>query len=167
MTPESKKLVLSLVTYPGTGRKGSPDDVLRHFGTDDGSALGLRLLLDAVKGQDATDVEMALIVAGTFGLTDEYLEPLIDLVSADWHYQHEDIVSLLAGLRTPRAVEALYGATQWVPDYLAFDDSRALAVKAVWGLARTPGPEAKDALTRLLGSDDDIVREQARARLGG
>jgi DNA-binding SARP family transcriptional activator len=38
----------------------------------------------------------------------------------------------------------------WVPDYLGRDDDRGHARKAVWGLAKAPGPEAERALRRLL-----------------
>ncbi|RST14149.1 hypothetical protein E2C00_18095 [Streptomyces sp. WAC05374] len=34
---------------------------------------------------------------------------------------------MLGKLRSPRTVPALVEATRWVPDYLDFDDNRALA----------------------------------------
>jgi hypothetical protein len=43
VTPEDRHVISSLVVVPGRGRQGSPEDVLRHFGTTDGCALGLRL----------------------------------------------------------------------------------------------------------------------------
>jgi HEAT repeat protein len=85
--------------------------------------------------------------------------------SANWHHKHEDAASALGKLRTPGAVDALYEMTQWVPEYLDFEESRALATKAIWALAGTPGPEAEQALTRLIGSDDEIVRVGAEAQL--
>lgn len=62
VTSEDRRVISSLVVVPGRGRRGSPEDVLRHFGTTDGRALGIRLLRDAVDHQDGLDVEMALIV---------------------------------------------------------------------------------------------------------
>jgi hypothetical protein len=59
----------------------------------------------------------------------------------------------------------LYHAAWWVPDYLDFDESRALAVKAIWALGGTPGAEAEQALERLLGAEGEVVREAARAQL--
>jgi hypothetical protein len=150
---------------PGRGRKGSPPDVLRRFGATDGRVLGDGLLRDAVMRQSAEDVEMALIVCATFGVTVDSLDLLVHLCSADWHYKHEDVVSALGELRQPAAVDALYHATQWIPEYLAYDESRALANKAIWVLGDTPGPEAEQALTHLLTSNDEIVREGAKAQL--
>lgn len=165
MTPEDRRVISSLVLVPGRGRRSSPEDVLRHFETMDGRALGIRLLRDAVDRHDGLDVEMALIVCATFGFTTDHLGLLVQLASADWHHKHEDVVSALGQLRSPRAVEALYQAAWWVPDYLDFDESRALAVKAIWALGGTPGAEAEQALKRLLSAEDEIVREAARTQL--
>lgn len=160
MTPEQRRLILSL-TETGSSR----EEFLRLFGAPDGCRLGLVLLRDAVAQRDALGVELALIVCFSFGFTADHLELLVELCSADWHRKHEDVVTALGQLRTPAAVDALYEATQWVPAYLDFDDSRALATKAVWALGGTPGDEAERALERLLGSESEIVREGARRQL--
>ena len=130
----------------------------------DGHALGLSLLADAVKREDGDDVEAALIACFVFGMTLDHLELLVLLASADWHRRHEDVASALDELRTPGAVGALYHLTQWVPEYLAWDEGRGLARKAVWGLARTPGPEATQALRLLLDDPDETVRGYAAKR---
>jgi hypothetical protein len=165
MSPDEQDLILGLVIVPGRGAKNSPEDVLRHFGTTDGSVLGLTLLRDAVRTRDAVDVECALIVCSTFGVTMDHLPLLLELTSSDWHFKHEDVVTELGRLRAPKAVDALYKATQWVPSYLEFDDSRALATKAIWALGGTPGDAAERALVRLLDSPNPILREGARDQL--
>ena len=68
------------------------------------------------------------------------------------------------GLRTPDAVEALFGATQWIPT-LEYDDSRALAVKAIWALGKIPGAEAENKLETLARSGDDILQKTAAEQL--
>jgi hypothetical protein len=160
---EDRAAVMSLVVVPGRGRRGSPDEVLRHFSATDGK--GLSLLRDAVDREDGLDVEMALIVCATFGFTMGHLDLLVRLARAGWHHKHEGVVAALGQLRAPAAVDALYHAAWWVPDYLDFDESRALAVKAIWALGGTPGDEAEQALTELVGVEDEIVREAARAQL--
>ncbi len=115
----------------------------------------------AVAERDGDQVEMALIVADRFGLSPACLEPLITLCSADWHHAHEGVVSALGTLRSPASVRALQHLADWVPDYLDYDDSRAMGVKAVWALRRTPGPEAEEALWGLLASGSGDVREAA------
>jgi hypothetical protein len=165
MTPEERRLVLSLVTAPKAPAELSPDEFLRRFGVSDGQTLGLRLLREAVARRDGEDAELALIVCSVFGVTMDHLEPLVRLVAADWHVKHEDAVTLLGRLRTPDAVDALYEATQWVPAYLDFDESRALADKAVRALAAIPGERAEQALLRLLDADDAVVRKQAEKQI--
>lgn len=158
-------MISSLVFVPGRGRKGSREDILRHFGTEDGRALGLRLLRDAVDRQDAVDVSMALAVCFVFGITMDHLDLLVQLESADWHREHENVVTALGQLKTSAAVDALCHAAWWIPDYLDFDESRALAVKAIWALGGTPGVEAEQALKQLLSAEGEIVREAARTQL--
>ncbi|MGW5392823.1 HEAT repeat domain-containing protein [Streptomyces koyangensis] len=161
MKPEDQRVILDLVAYPGSAPRGTPEEVLRHFGADDGRALGLELLRGAVAERDGDQVEMALIVTDRFGLSPASLEPLITLCSADWHHAHEGVVSALGALRSPAAVPVLQYLADWVPEYLDYDDSRAMGVKAVWALRRTPGPEAEEALRGLLVSGSGIVREAA------
>jgi HEAT repeat protein len=165
VTPEQQEAVLGLVFVPGSGRRTSPDDVLRRFGTSDGVELGATLLRDAVRAKDAAGVEYALIVCTEFGITTEHLPFLQELALADWHVKHEDVVSALGELRAPEAVDALYQSAQWIPGYLDFDDSRALATKAVRALGGISGAEAEQALRRLLESDSQIVREGAEKQL--
>lgn len=165
MTPEERKLILSLGTVPGRGRKSSPEEILRHFRTSDGCELGLDLLRDAVERQDAADVEMALIVCYTFGFTIDHLDLLVHLSLVDWHFSHEDVVTALGNLQNTRAVDSLLQLTQWIPKYLEFDENRALAVKAIRALGRIPGPEALQALEELLHSDDEIIQGAAGGEL--
>jgi hypothetical protein len=166
VTPEVRKLILSLVVTPKDKSGGDPGAVLQYFCTDDGVALGRRLLRDAVNQKDAIDFELAMIVCSRFGAFDESLLPLlIEQSCVDWHHRHEDVVSLLGKYKSLMAVDALYDATQWIPGYLDFDDSRALARKAIWALGGIPGPEASEALTRLLEDKDEDLREAAVEQL--
>ncbi|MEU6934188.1 HEAT repeat domain-containing protein [Streptomyces sp. NPDC046385] len=166
MTPEERELIMGLVFVPGKGRARTLDEVLAHYGESDGGALALRLLRQAVERRDAGDVEMALIVKANAGASgDEFLEPLIELAGADWHKRHEDVVSSLAKLRSPETVQALALATRWVPEYLEYDEARALAVKAIWGLGAIPGPEAREVLEGLRDDENEVIRENALKQL--
>lgn len=158
---ERHAVILSLVTVPGRGQPSPPETVLRYFGAADGKRLGLDLLLDALDRRDSDDTEMALIVCFVFGLTADHLLPLLELSFADWHRKHEDVVSALQELHSPDTVPALVHATRWIPDYLDFDENRALAKKAIHALGKTPGHEAEQALIELAQSGDELLRETA------
>jgi hypothetical protein len=139
--------------------------VLDHFSATDGEQLASQQLHDAAVRHDAIDTEYALVLGFTFGIIRDDIPLLSKMLSEAWHHSHEDIVSALARFRSTATIDALYHATQWTPEYLGFDDARALATKAIWGLGGIPGPEADAALTRLLHDADDIVREGAQEQL--
>ncbi|HEV2239235.1 MAG TPA: hypothetical protein VGR57_21445 [Ktedonobacterales bacterium] len=164
MSPEQRALVIALATVPGR-QPMSKEQFLREFRTENGVVLGLVLLREATARQDPVDVALALVVCFRFGFTDGHLQPLLTLAFADWHQRHEDVASALGKLRSPASVDALAHLAQWVPAYLDFDDARALAVKAIWALGGTPGPEAEQALKRLLNAQNVIVREAAKKQL--
>ncbi|MGW1188799.1 HEAT repeat domain-containing protein [Streptomyces sp. NPDC002559] len=166
MTSEEQELVMGLAIGLGEGPTRTLDEVLAHFGESDGGALALRLLRDAMERRDADDVEMALILhAAANASVEEFLEPLTELFPADWHRDHEDIVSMLGRLRSPRTVPTLALATHWVPERLDWDENRALAVKAIWALGAVSGPEAREVLEGLLDDENEIIRENALNQL--
>lgn len=165
MKPEEERLILDLVIAPGREGPISPDDFLKRFGAEDGKALGLHLLLDAVERNNGVDVELALIVCFTFGFTEDHVAPLVQLATADWHVTHEDVVTALGILRAPAAVDALFQAATYVPPYLEYDDTRALATKAIRALGKTPVPEVEEMLRRLAASEDSAVSKDAMAEL--
>lgn len=165
MTPAERQLVLEMVTVPGQRSTIEPAGLLHRFGVADGQELVRRVLSEAIDRRDPVDVEMGLILADVFGVSSELLPSLLSLVEADWHCTHEDVVTLLGRLREPAAVEALVRATQWVPAYLDFDESRALATKAVHALGVIPGERAEEALVELGESDIASVRTVALAQL--
>ena len=107
MTPEQRQSILALVVVPGRGDAGSPEQVLRQFGADDGQVLGLDLLRDAARRRDQLDLELALVACSTFGFTTGHLDLLIQLAGEDWHFCHEDVVTALDIQRSPQAVDAL------------------------------------------------------------
>jgi hypothetical protein len=127
--------------------------------------LALSLLEEAYRERDAEDLHCVLTVGFKFGFGPEHMDILRQLVTADWHDGHEDVVSALGSLPNPQNANALFMATQWIPESLEYDEVRALAVKAIWALGETPGEEAKEKLDVLARSDDPILRRTASQQL--
>jgi hypothetical protein len=167
MTAEERKLSHDLVVAPPHGiRRISKEEFLRRFPSSvKQGKLALRLLEEAENGQNAEDLLCALTVGYTFGFAPKHTDVLCRLVGANWHFSHEDVVGALDDLRVPDAVRALYHATQWVPEYLNFDETRALAVKAIWALGKIAGGDAEEKLEGLTRSDDPTLRENAADQL--
>jgi hypothetical protein len=90
---------------------------------------------------------------------------LIALLRAGGHYQHEDLARWLQDLRDPRAVDALYEVALTKHEYLAFNNSYALARKCTWALADIGTREAREKLRLLAGGDDPEIAGYAQKRL--
>ena len=169
MTPEQRHVVLGLALVPGSGRRSSPDDVLRCFGSSDGVKLGLcrryRCRHRLVAERDSDDTEAALLVCNTFGFGPGHLPLPLGLASAEWHHSHEDVVWYLGNYQSPEVVEALIASTEWVPDYLDFDENRASARKAIWELGKQPGERARQALGGIARTATGLLQEDARKQL--
>lgn len=164
MTPEQRKLTHDLIITPPSGtRRISTDEFLLRFPSSvlDGK-LASGLLEEAWKSKNSDDLQSALIIGHTFGFAAGQIDILCRFVEENWHFSHESIVSALDELRSPRAVNALFHATQWIPDYLDYDETRALAVKAIFALGKIPGVESKSKLEVLAGSHDEILRKRAK-----
>ena len=172
MTKEQRALCQKLIITPPSGLSSlSKGEFLRSFPTavQDG-VLSPQLLNQAADLHDREDLQCALIIGFTFGFSVEHLTTLRDLLESDWHYSHEDIVTVLTRWPSPETAEALYRMVQWIPSYLEYDETRALAVKAIWGLGATPGSAATERLRDLVHSSDTVVStsaaEQLRRRSG-
>lgn len=164
MTPDQRVLVQSLLRIPGRGEPLSRDDFLQRMGVDDGPALGRQLLTDARVREHGLDLELSLVVLGLFGVPRDCCEVLQRLALADWHTAHEVIVDML-GEHCVGAISTFEKVAEWVPSYRDYDGARSLRDKAVRAIGATPGLEAEESLRRLLVSNAEPVRVQARKEL--
>lgn len=166
MTEEQRQLCRYLVIFPNGQRRITKEGFLRQFSSAvERGKLALKWLQEAYEARHADDLCCAFVVGGTFGFAPEHKEILRLLIEEDWHYCHEDAVSVLQTWPTPDMVEALFRATQWIPTSLEYDDSRALAVKAIWALGEIPGTEAETKLKTLARSEDTILQRNAVEQL--
>jgi len=133
--------------------------------TGDDRAFALSILADAISKRDSLNLAAGLSLAFEFGFSAEHLGLLISLVDADWHHSHEDVVWALDKLGDLKSVDALFKATQIVPQYLAYDDTRALASKAIWALGNLNDKIADEKLRLLAESDCEVIKEDALEQL--
>jgi hypothetical protein len=171
VTPEQKRLILSLVVVPGVGpqRRASAEELLAAFGTNDGKELCGRLLQQAIVERSAERVELTLILAETFGLNESSLPTLQSLAREEWHGRHEDISRILEQLGGAEVVDDLEFLAWAGPEFQEYEGSTSLAKKAVHSLERIATPSARSALARLRRHPEEDVRalvERVEARLG-
>ena len=172
MTPDERKTVFKLVNLPG--QDNSPEAIVRRKeefvrefrpSVDDRRKLSQELLEEAYAERDPIDVECALTVGFSFGLSAACLDVLMQLADADWHHSHEDVVSALDELQDKKAVDVLYRVALKRHEYLAFDKARALAVKAIWALGKISDASADEKLRLLAQSNEEIVKHGAIKQL--
>lgn len=162
MRTRQQQLILDLML-----RRISEGEFLRGVGVarEDATGFALRSLEEAFRQESGDDVECGLALGFRFGFTPEFLDVLIRLSDAEWHHSHEDVVTALGELGDTRVVEALYRAALIIHPYLEYDDSRALAVKAIWALGNLSDTTADKKLRLLAESSDSVVRADARKQL--
>jgi HEAT repeat protein len=134
-----------------------------HHG--DPRSLGASILRAALDERDPDGVELGLYVACCLGFDPSAIDVLCALAEADWHTRHEDVVTALAKLGPERCVDVLYRTARRRFPYLAYDDARALGVKAVHALGKAESVEAVARLAELKESDEHVVREEAAKEL--
>jgi hypothetical protein len=169
MTPQQRQLVQDLVIVPPSGqRRISKEAFATQFPEAlEGDSVSVALLARACHDRSAEDLQCALIVGFAFHFSPRHEDLLCSLARADWHVSHEDVIAALGKIKatSDKAVDALYEATRMSLPYLAYDDSKALAVKAIWALGKIPGTYAEAKLQRLAGSEDPILRQNAELQL--
>jgi hypothetical protein len=169
MTPEQRDLVHDLVCTPPSGQRQISKKAFRRQFPEalEGESLAFPLLTQAWEDKSAEDVQCALIIGFVFDFSPRHEDLLCQLALADWHMSHEDVVSALEkiGATSDKAIDTLYEVTQMLLPYLAYDDYRALAVKAIWALGKTAGTRAEAKLKLLANSSHPILRANAEKQL--
>lgn len=122
-------------------------------------------LRQATDDCDAESLQCALLVGFSCGFPPSSVGMLCELLSADWHHSHEDLVEALCGFDGDSVAQSLFQATRWIPPYLAFDDSRALATKAIWAISRLTAVDVLPLLNALENDPDERLRVVAQTRL--
>jgi hypothetical protein len=162
VTPEQVKLIMGLVVYPAMNEPAlSKEEFLRRWPADDGPALGLTLLRDAITHRSADEVEYAMVVRARFGFSEDHIPMLLTLADEDWHGGHEDVAFELGLMADQRAVPALIRLAQIRLPYLDYDESAALASKALHALSRINTISSRRFLEQACTDDRDHVRATA------
>jgi hypothetical protein len=124
------------------------------------------VLREGLALRDGGTVECGLMLAFHFKLiTPNVASLLAALLLEPWHHQHEDIARALQELRVPSTAGALARAALVKHQYLAHDDSHALARKCTWALADIGSSEARAHLENLAQDADPEIAGYAQKRL--
>jgi HEAT repeat protein len=122
-------------------------------------------LESAIRDENAASVDAALSEAYRAGFHPVHCQPLIALIDAPWHYQHENLAHAIQELRCPDAVATLERAAYSAYEYRNYDDYGMLASQCIWALADIGSPDAHAAIRRLANCGNPLIARSAIKRL--
>ena len=124
-------------------------------------------LQQAREDRNADDVEFCLGLVFRFRPTVDCVPLLGELLAADFHTCHEDIIGALQDAADARSIPFLRQAVLMKPqlEYLAYDDYGAYYKKCFWALRTIGTPDAIAVIREFASSEDSVAREQALYRL--
>jgi hypothetical protein len=147
-------------------QKAIKQNFLQEFPASADSGYIKGLLQTAYSEQNADDVEFSLYIGFAFDLfSEEFAEILCKLVVADFHYRHEDIVSVLQTLEAPNIADSIYNAALLKLEYLGYSDTAPLAGKCIRALGRMGTAEAKGKIHLLANSECEVIKNYAMRQL--
>ena len=125
------------------------------------------LLEIAYNEKNASDLDLIMYVGFAFNLFNyDYIDVLSKLLIEDWHYKHEDIVSVFEDLTPPEVVDILYQTAFKKYKYLACDgDYNSLSQRCLWALRKINTSKALEKLLECSKSDDPYIRKEALMHL--
>lgn len=126
---------------------------------------GLKTAYTEKKSDDVEDFISLIAFDTNWKNNPEYADIFCKLIGETWHYQHENLVSLLQGLKNPNTVVCLYEAAVNKPDYMAYDDTYSLARKCIHALGDINTELAREKLELLAKSEISIIKEKAEKQL--
>jgi hypothetical protein len=139
--------------------------LLEVFHCKDGRELAFKMLEDSLSGKHSRDFDRSISLAQYFLDEDEITKIELSVLYEDWHKLHEDIVFGMSLNTKPEYAPLYLRMIKWTPTYLLGDEFRVLAVKAIWGLGKTPTFEAEAILRELAKSPEEVISRNAKEQL--
>lgn len=131
----------------------------------EGSNTGRLMLERALQERDRKGVEYGLYLGFRFGISEAYLDVLLQLAMESWHECHEDVIDALAKLKSPRSVDVLVRTALTTFPYRDYDECNSLGTKCIWALGNISTMAAVLGLGKLLVSGDSNLEREAQAQL--
>ena len=123
---------------------------------------------EAYDNENANELDLALtliIFDTTVVDSDEFVELLCLLLTERWHSQHENIVTILQGIKSPKSIDTLYQIALTRFDSVAYMETYSLARKCIHALGDINTEYAREKLQLLAESDVPIIKEKAEKQL--
>jgi hypothetical protein len=165
MIQEEKQILLDFIM-----RKISEEEVLQKYLFDlkNDKNYIFSAIKKAAEGENAEDLEYSfylLFFNKAIIFQEEFIELICKLLKGKWHYQHENIVTMLQSIKSPLSINVLYETAFEKFDYLNYDDTHSLGRKCVHALGDINTEESKEKLRLIANSNIPILKEKAEKQL--
>lgn len=152
-------LVLKTLSTDGFFKKYS-------IGKEDVSEVINKNLVYALSKRDEVYLESILLIGFKFGFSKIQNEILSELLFCDWHYSHEDIVSIMDGFHCNKNAQHFYNICFCEFEYLDYDESFNLARKAIYGLVHLNTIDSVNYLNLLVSHKNLIISQYSKKAIG-
>lgn len=93
------------------------------------------------------------------------VDQLNELLLANWHHSHEDIVGILQKISSPKSMQYLYDAIDLRPQYLSWDDNYAFEKKCIRAIYHIGKETSFKYLDKLCKHSNETIREMAQRQI--
>ena len=142
-------------------RKIDEKDFVRQYFSQTGVLINdtfcVNILEESIAKQDPDGIDDGIFLISIIGPSHMYSEILSDLLLAEWHFKHEDIVMI--------TVDCLYLTAFKKLPYLDYDDTFGLARKCIYALAAIQTSDAINKIKLLTTNPNEVISKYAKKEL--
>ncbi len=162
LTNIEKKLILDLASNTISKKEFLSKYPSKEVNNDDYLT---NLLKDTLITKSGEDLEYIFYLpAGTRAFNADDVPTLSELITADWHRQHEDIATMLQWFKNPTCIDHVVKAMHMSLDYW-YDDGDAFIRKCANVLGAIKTDDAIEKLKSLASSDNEIIKKHCLHQL--
>ncbi|XRE42170.1 hypothetical protein ACIVBQ_000374 [Tenacibaculum discolor] len=119
----------------------------------------LKLLRKAIENKDNDKLTFCITVCFYDGTDNEYINVFEEIILAEWHEEHENIVDLVRSFKDDRFTESLKEIAVKEEIYRKYDDENESTLrKCVHALKAINSPKSNQIIKELIDSGNENVR---------
>ncbi|MGG6231992.1 hypothetical protein [Tenacibaculum sp. SDUM215027] len=119
----------------------------------------LKLFREAIENKDNDKLAFCITVCFYDGTDNEYIDFFEEIILADWHEEHEDVVDIVRSFKDDRFTESLKEIAVKEEIYRKYDDENESTLrKCVHALKAINSPKSNQIIKELIDSGNENVR---------
>lgn len=119
----------------------------------------LKLFREAIENKDNDKLTFCIAMCSYDGTDNEYMNVFEEIILADWHEEHEDVVDIVRSFKDDRFTESLKEIAVKEKIYRKYDDENESTLrKCVHALKAINSPKSNQIIKELIDSGNKNVR---------